>query len=103
MTKLLSLLCTTVFALGAAAGCGEAETEKLSAKDQSVADNISSYIVKQSQDTWKKGEADCMAGKFVTIGFLQQVNNMAFFAGVIIGFVGYLLVISLNRRSAAAH
>ena len=44
-----------------------------------------------------------MAGKFVTIGFLQQVNNMAFFAGVIIGFVGYLLVISLNRRSAAVH
>jgi hypothetical protein len=34
-----------------------------------------------------------MSGKFLTdVRFLVEVNNLAFFSGLAIGFVGYLLV-----------
>lgn len=33
-----------------------------------------------------------MSGKFIPVTFLQEVNNMAFFSGLIIGFVGYAIV-----------
>jgi len=39
-----------------------------------------------------------MSGKFLTgVSVLVTINNLAFFSGLVIGFVGYLL---LSRRSA---
>ncbi len=37
---------------------------------------------------------------FSSIEFLAQVNNLAFFSGLIIGFVGYALTMLATRRSA---
>jgi allantoin permease len=44
-----------------------------------------------------------MAGRIPgisSIDFLAQVNNLAFFSGLIIGFVGYTITILANRRRA---